>query len=190
MPTASRWWPNCLAASCKGKPGSRRRLPGLYQRDRKGGGLFDARSRRIAPSFDGRFGEQAANSLNIGRIRIRLQFDTDDCMISKKFANRSNGMRGSPRHWIVNRDESVVIVNPVHHRAALPHDLRLPPHVSTCHGQQSDDDHQRPQAELKPAAFAFRRLGFGRVGWHGRIIRRHRQRGQGMRDGAGVRRIR
>ena len=29
----------------------------------------------------------------------------------------------------------------------------------------------RPQAELKPAAFSFRRVGFGWLGLHGRIIR-------------------
>ena len=33
------------------------------------------------------------------------------------------------------------------------------------HSEQRDADHQRPQAELKPAACAFRRLGL-----HGRII--------------------
>jgi hypothetical protein len=32
------------------------------------------------------------------------------------------------------------------------------------------NDHQRPQAELKPAAFAFRRLSSCRLGLHGRII--------------------
>ena len=36
--------------------------------------------------------------------------------------------------------------------------------------QQRDADHQRPQAELKPVALAFRRVGFGRLGLHGRII--------------------
>ena len=40
----------------------------------------------------------------------------------------------------------------------------------TGHGQQRDADHQRPQGELKLAAFAFRRLGLGRLGFHRRII--------------------
>ena len=42
------------------------------------------------------------------------------------------------------------------------------------------NDEQRPQAELKPAALAFRRLGFGRLGLHGRIIPDRWQREQGM----------
>jgi hypothetical protein len=33
-----------------------------------------------------------------------------------------------------------------------------------------DGHEQRPQAELKAAAFPFRRVGFGRLGLHGRII--------------------
>jgi hypothetical protein len=41
-----------------------------------------------------------------------------------------------------------------------------------------------PQAELKPAAFAFRRLGFGRLGLHGRIIPRRGRRASG-RSSAG-----
>ena len=36
-----------------------------------------------------------------------------------------------------------------------------------------------PQAELKPTAFAFGRLGFGRFGLHGRIIRERGQPEQG-----------
>ena len=39
----------------------------------------------------------------------------------------------------------------------------------------------RLQAELIPAAFAFRRLGVGRLGWHGRIIRRGVEPEQGIR---------
>ena len=48
-----------------------------------------------------------------------------------------------------------------------------------------DDDgqQQRPQAELEPAAFTFRRLGFGRLGFHRPIIRRRGQRGQEIRSG-------
>ena len=42
-------------------------------------------------------------------------------------------------------------------------------------GHDRGDDHQRPQAESKPAAFAFRRIGFRRLGLHGRIIRRRGQ---------------
>ena len=38
------------------------------------------------------------------------------------------------------------------------------------HGQQRDSNHQRPKAELKPAVFAIRRLGFDRLGLPGRII--------------------
>jgi hypothetical protein len=37
------------------------------------------------------------------------------------------------------------------------------------------DFNQRPQAELKPAASTFRRIGFGWLSLHGRIIRRRSQ---------------
>ena len=47
---------------------------------------------------------------------------------------------------------------------------------------RDDDDQQRPQAELKPAALATRRGGFGRLGLHGRIIRRAEQTEQGIRE--------
>jgi hypothetical protein len=40
---------------------------------------------------------------------------------------------------------------------------------SPC-GTNHREHHQRPRAELKPAAFAFRQFGFGRLGLHGRII--------------------
>ena len=45
---------------------------------------------------------------------------------------------------------------------------------------RSERSWQRPQAELKPAAFAFRRLGCGRLGLHDRIIRRPGQPEQGI----------
>jgi hypothetical protein len=38
------------------------------------------------------------------------------------------------------------------------------------------------QAELKPAALAFWRVGFGRLGFHRRIISDRGQRGQGNLD--------
>ena len=42
-------------------------------------------------------------------------------------------------------------------------------------GHKHDADQQRPQAELKPPAFAFWQVGFGRLGLHGRIIPVRRQ---------------
>jgi hypothetical protein len=59
-------------------------------------------------------------------------------------------------------------------------DLGLPADVAIGHGQQRDHDHQRPQAELKPAAIRFRRVGFGRLGLHGRITRDRGQPEQGI----------
>ncbi len=41
--------------------------------------------------------------------------------------------------------------------------------ATTVRGRGGRDDEQRPQAELKPAAFAFRRVGFGRL-THRRIV--------------------
>jgi hypothetical protein len=46
--------------------------------------------------------------------------------------------------------------------------------------QQRDHDHQRPQAELKPAAFSLRRVSFGLVGLHGRIIPEREEPEQGI----------
>jgi hypothetical protein len=40
----------------------------------------------------------------------------------------------------------------------------------------------RLQVNLKPAALAFWRLGFGRLGWHGRIIRDSEPAEQGITD--------
>ena len=48
------------------------------------------------------------------------------------------------------------------------------------HGQQRDSNHQRLKAELKPAVFAIRRLGFDRLGVHGRIIPGRGQPEQGI----------
>jgi hypothetical protein len=59
-------------------------------------------------------------------------------------------------------------------------DLCLPADVATDHGQQRDAEQQRPQAELKPAATAHRRISFGRLGWHARIILGRGQSGQGI----------
>jgi hypothetical protein len=42
---------------------------------------------------------------------------------------------------------------------------------------------QGAEAELKPAAFALRRVGFGRLSLHCRIIRDRGQSEQGSRDG-------
>jgi hypothetical protein len=50
-------------------------------------------------------------------------------------------------------------------RYPLAHNLCRPADVTQRYGQQRDDDHQRPQAELEPAAVAF-----GRIGFHRRII--------------------
>jgi hypothetical protein len=47
--------------------------------------------------------------------------------------------------------------------------------------RDGDDHKQRPEAELKSAAFAFRQLGFGRLGLHGRIICRDVEPEQGIR---------
>ena len=46
--------------------------------------------------------------------------------------------------------------------------------------QDRHDHEQRAQAELKPAAFAFRRIGFGQLAWHGRIIPDRGQPEQGI----------
>jgi hypothetical protein len=43
-----------------------------------------------------------------------------------------------------------------------------------------DAHEQRPQTELKPAAFAHWRGGNGRLGWHGRIISDRGKAGQGF----------
>ena len=48
--------------------------------------------------------------------------------------------------------------------------------------EQGDNHAQRPQAELEAAAFAFRRLGFGRLSLHGRIIPDRGQPEQGCRE--------
>ena len=53
------------------------------------------------------------------------------------------------------------------------------------HGQHRDHDHQSPQAELKPAAFAFRRISFWRLGFHRPIIPSRGQPEQGILDVAG-----
>jgi hypothetical protein len=45
-----------------------------------------------------------------------------------------------------------------------------PTDIGARHAQQRDPDQQRPLAELKPAAFAFRRIGFRWLGFHRRII--------------------
>jgi hypothetical protein len=53
----------------------------------------------------------------------------------------------------------------------------LDPSPQPTRADRTDDreDQQRAQAELKPAAFAFRRVGFGQFGSHGRIIPDRRQ---------------
>jgi hypothetical protein len=51
--------------------------------------------------------------------------------------------------------------------------------ADTC---QQHHHEQRPQAELKPAALAFRWIGFGRLGLHGRIILDRGQPGQAIID--------
>jgi hypothetical protein len=58
------------------------------------------------------------------------------------------------------------------------YDPRPPSDEATRSGQQRDDDYQRPQAELKPAAFAFRRFGLGWRG-HRHIIRRRARKEEG-----------
>ena len=70
--------------------------------------------------------------------------------------------------------------SPLH---SLIDDLRLMDDVAERYGQQRHADHQRPQAELKPAAFAFRRVGLGWLGLHGRIISGRKQREQEILDG-------
>jgi hypothetical protein len=49
--------------------------------------------------------------------------------------------------------------------------------------KQRDAYHQRPQAELKPAAFAFRQVGFGRLSLQGRIFP---GRGKTVQGGSGA----
>ena len=59
--------------------------------------------------------------------------------------------------------------------------LPFPQHRQTgraLNRRDRDDHEQRPQAELKPAAF--RRVGFGRLGLHGRIITTAGRRGKGF----------
>jgi hypothetical protein len=58
--------------------------------------------------------------------------------------------------------------------------IRLPARV-----KQRDANQQSVQAELKPAAFAFRRIGFWRLGSHRRIIRRRGLREQGCSAAGG-----
>jgi hypothetical protein len=59
---------------------------------------------------------------------------------------------------------------------SFPNDLGLPADVAAArHAKDRDRYQQRPQAELKPADFGLRRLGFGRLGFHIRIIRRREQ---------------
>jgi hypothetical protein len=50
---------------------------------------------------------------------------------------------------------------------SMAHDRRLPTDVAQRHGQQRDANQQRPQTELKPAAFAFRQVTHHRI-IHGR----------------------
>src|SRR5258707_468225 len=49
--------------------------------------------------------------------------------------------------------------------------------------QEGHADHQRPHTELKPAAFALRRLGNDRIGLHGRIIPHRGRSEQGILGG-------
>ena len=49
---------------------------------------------------------------------------------------------------------------------------------SAGRAQECNADHQCPQAELKPAAFAFRQVGIERLGFHRRIIPDRGQREQ------------
>src|SRR5437763_302898 len=51
---------------------------------------------------------------------------------------------------------------------ALPLDLL--PKPSRADRANQRDNHQRPHAELIPAAFTFRRISIGRLGFHRRII--------------------
>ena len=65
----------------------------------------------------------------------------------------------------------------------LPHDLDLPTEVAQRHSHQRDADQKRPQTELKPAAFAIRRLGFGRLAFHRSIIPARTKPEQGIVGG-------
>jgi hypothetical protein len=63
----------------------------------------------------------------------------------------------------------------------LAYPFQLPADVAADNDtKQRDADQQRPLAELKLAAFTFRRIGFGRLDLHRRIIRDRGQPGQAM----------
>jgi hypothetical protein len=51
--------------------------------------------------------------------------------------------------------------------------------TTAADGAKQREDHQRPQAELKPTASTLRRFSFGRLGLHGRITVQCRQPEQG-----------
>jgi hypothetical protein len=86
------------------------------------------------------------------------------------------------RLLIIVHDDSASFHNSLDHLPLLSLPLNSSPKPRAWNCANQHEDQQRPQAELKPSAFALGRLSFGRLGWHGRIIRRRGQPEQGIRE--------
>jgi hypothetical protein len=79
--------------------------------------------------------------------------------------------RWRTRHRLVFvHDDATQFQNHCYRVPLIAFPLDLFPKPAGPNGASHRKDHQRPEAELKPAAFAFRRVGFGRLGFHRRIL--------------------
>ena len=90
---------------------------------------------------------------------------------------RSSRLSASPS---VGSVASAGVDHCAQHRSSLPHNPCLPADVGAWNRDNRREDEQRPQAELKPAAFSLRRLDFGRLSLHGRIVPERGQPEQGI----------
>ena len=84
------------------------------------------------------------------------------------------------RTQIIGNAGAPAFLNPLPQALALLNGMGFMGKVCARDGRDRDDDHHRPQAELKPAACAVRRIGVGWLGLHGRIIPGHGQPEQGI----------
>ena len=82
------------------------------------------------------------------------------------------------RTQIIGNAGAPAFLNPLPQALALLNGMGFMGKVCARDGRDRDDDHHRPQAELKPAAFAFGRIGSWRLGFHRRIIRDRGQQEQ------------
>ena len=88
------------------------------------------------------------------------------------------------RTQIIGNAGAPAFLNPLPQALALLNGMGFMGKVCARDGRDRDDDHHRPQAELKPAAFAFWRVGGGRLVLHGRIIPGRRRPEQEIQAGS------